>query len=73
MGMEVGEGSVEEVIANGKPAVFINGMWNGEGEWESDSGAKRLMWYQDNWRYNIQTFNQEITLEELLKIAESIE
>ena len=72
MGMQVGPGGAQEVIVNGKPATYIQGSWNENGEWEESGSMATLMWNDDNWKYSLNA-GDHIKLETLLRIAASLE
>lgn len=75
-------GSYEEVQVNGQPAVLIRGDWEQppapsempadgkwESEWDKDLGL-HLYWVNGEGLYSLST-NANITVEELIKMAES--
>jgi len=51
------------------PARWYRGTWNAAGEWVED-GTISLIWKQDGLTY--QLTGQELTLAELVRVAESL-
>lgn len=73
-GLVVGEGSVKEYLVNGEPAAFILGGWNADTQkWDYNLDVVTLSWVHDNQIYTLQGVNEDISLDELLRIAESIQ
>jgi hypothetical protein len=71
----VGENSVQKVTVNGKPAVYINGIWvvmpgSDERIW-AEGVIKELTFEHDGLLVRMQT--DQLSKEELLRIAESLE
>jgi hypothetical protein len=71
----VGENSVQEVIVNGKPALYINGIWvimpgSEERIWR-EGVVKELVLEHNGLLIRLQT--DQLSKEELVKIAESLE
>ncbi|MDQ4075147.1 MAG: DUF4367 domain-containing protein [Chloroflexota bacterium] len=71
----VGEDSVQEITVNGKPAVYINGIWvvmpgSEERIWK-EGVVKELILEQDGLLIRMQS--DKLSKEELIKIAESLE
>ena len=72
-GLVVGEGSVKEYLVNGEPAALILGGWNADTQkWDYDLDVVTLSWGHDNQIYTLQGLNEDVSLDELLRIAESI-
>lgn len=76
-GQIVGEGSVEEVMLNEKPAVIVRGGWNYDTKqyelYPYSLAPVHLMWkYDDHTVYMLGAIEQEVSIQELIKIAESI-
>ena len=72
-GLVVGEGSVTEYMVNDEPAAFIMGGWNADTQmWDDNLDVITLSWYHDGQLYILQGINEDISLDEMLKIAESI-
>lgn len=70
-GMIVGEGALEEIALNGKPAAVVRGGWNYDTKEYDLSLDTAIQWrYDENTVYRISSY--AIPLEELIKIAESI-
>lgn len=73
-GLVVGEGSVKEYSVNDEPAAFIMGGWNADTQmWDDNLDVFTLSWYHDGQLYTLQGINQDVSLDDLLKIAESIQ
>lgn len=73
-GLIVGEGSVEEYLVNGEPAALVRGGWNADiQEWDFNLKVLTLSWKHDDQTYVLQGIEDNISVEELLKIAESIQ
>lgn len=73
-GLVVGEGSVQEYLVNGEPAALIMGGWNADTQtWDNNLDVITLSWYHDGQLYTLQGINQDVSLDELVKIAESIQ
>ena len=73
-GFTVGEGALEEITLNGSPAVVVRGAWNYDiKQYDSSMTEIAIRWkYDENTIYTLSTSNQDMPLEELIKIAESI-
>jgi hypothetical protein len=76
-GRIVGEGALEEIMLNGRHAVIVRGGWNYDTkqyELPLDGFAiMELMWkYDDQTVYVLRADEREISIGELIKIAESI-
>jgi len=72
-GMTVGEGSLEEIMLNEKPAAVIRGSWNYDTQQYDLSATTAIQWkYDENTIYTLSTWNQDMPLEELIRMAESI-
>ncbi|NLD50044.1 MAG: DUF4367 domain-containing protein, partial [Clostridiaceae bacterium] len=73
-GLVVGEGSVTEYLVNDEPAAFIMGGWNADTQmWDDNLDVITLSWYHDGQLYTLQGINEDISLDEILKIAESLQ
>jgi hypothetical protein len=73
-GLVVGEGSVQEYLVNSEPAALIMGGWNANTQmWDNNLDVITLSWYHDGQLYTLQGINQDVSLDDLLKIAESIQ
>lgn len=70
----VGEESAQEVLVNGVPAVYIDGVWREVGDeriwWEH--GPKQLILEQDGLVVRLTGTSKSITREDLVAIAESL-
>lgn len=72
-GLIVGEGALEEITLNGKPAVVVRGAWNYDTQQYDSSVAAAIRWkYDENTVYTLSTWREDILLDELIRIAESI-
>lgn len=76
-GLTVGEGAVEEIVLNEKPAVLVRGGWNYDTkQYELYHGSLAmigLMWkYDDQTVYMLRADEQTVPVQELIKMAESI-
>ena len=72
-GLIVGEGALEEIMLNGKPAVVVRGAWNYDTQQYDLSVVTAVQWrYDENTVYTLQCWNPDISLDELVKMAESI-
>lgn len=70
----VGEGSVQEYLVNDEPAALILGGWNADTQtWDDNLDVITMSWYHDGQLYTLQGINQDVSLDDLLKIAESIQ
>jgi hypothetical protein len=68
----LGQGAIEETILDGKPAIIVRGVWN-IGVRENDFMMTALMWrYDKNTVYALMSLEQAVSLDELIKMAESI-
>jgi hypothetical protein len=71
-GLIVGEGALEEITLNGKPAVVVRGSWNYDTHQYDLSAGIDIQWrYDENTVYTLSTWGED-KLEELIKTAESI-
>jgi hypothetical protein len=74
-GKIVGEGAIEEIIINGKPAALVRGGWNyATRTYDLDIPVLGIRWQHDEHTiYEINCWEQELEPETLIAIAESIE
>lgn len=73
-GLIVGEGSVEEYLVNGEPAALVRGGWNADiQQWDFKLKVLTLSWKHNDQTYVLQGIEDNISVEELVKIAESIQ
>ncbi len=73
-GLTVGEDSLEEIMLNEKPAVIVRGAWMMDTKQYDLSVVTAIRWkYDENTVYTLGCSNSEVSLEELIKIAESIQ
>ena len=69
----IGPGGAQEVSIGGSPAVLEQGAWDGEtGQWTSGQGLA-LRWQRDETYYFLFTFSNDVTTDELIRMAESIQ
>lgn len=72
MKMSIAPGSVEELSINGEPAALVRGAWNyNTREW-GDPGLMQLLWDKDGASYVLSAAETATSIEELIRIAESI-
>lgn len=65
--------SAEAVTVNEGPAALVRGAWyadTGVYEW---TGGLSLFWTQDGLRYALRSWDQEITADDLVRMAESVQ
>lgn len=71
-GFRVGEGALEEITLNGKPAALTRGSWDEGTQQYEPSVLVSVMWrYDENSFYRLWSFDQSLA-DELIKMAESI-
>lgn len=71
-GRIVGEGSIEEIMLNEKPAVIVNGAWNYDTKQYDLSMTTAIQWKHDeNTIYMLSSWSR-MPLEELIRMAASI-
>jgi len=71
-GWSVGEGALEEITLNGKPAALFRGSWDVDKQQYDLSVMTSVMWrYDENAFYKLWSFDQNLA-DELIKMAESI-
>lgn len=69
----VGENALEEITLNGKPAVAVHGAWNYDTQQYDTSTTTAIQWaYDQSTIYTLTSGNKNLSLEELIKMAESI-
>lgn len=69
----VGNGAVEEILLNGKPAVIVRGAWNYDTKQYDLYIMTAIQWkYDENTVYTLSSWNQNLSLDELIQMAESI-
>jgi hypothetical protein len=67
-------GSLEQVKVNHQTAVLIRGSWDLEaGEWNPDASQLSLIWRQGDLVYTLFTNNPDMSVEDLRRMAESIQ
>jgi len=65
---KVAEEAVQPLTIKGRPAVYIEGAWM-EGKWRRDV-ARSIAWSDDEFAFRL--WSPALSLEELLKVAESM-
>lgn len=68
----VGPESVTEVSVNGEPAAIVHGAWNTDTHEWGMTGLMTLSWRLDDVAYHLSAHDQFVTVEELIRIAESL-
>lgn len=73
----VGEGAtIEKVTIGSASGLYVQGSWQAAGEsgkqWVNDPGVSVLRWQSNGIAFQITYFGEELTLEDLIKIVESI-
>lgn len=69
--MPIGKDSAQEVTVNGQEGLYLKGAWTPEG-WDADANQHQLHWQgKDGLSYDL--MSNQLGLEELLQIAESIQ
>lgn len=73
-GTMVGEGTVEEIMVNGKPAALIRAhpLNLDTHQFDSSTGVGIRWLYSENTAYGLTYYGKDLPLEELVKMAESI-
>ncbi len=71
-GWYVPTGVVEEVTVNGQPAAVVRGTWFEEnGEYSVLTSPPILIWKRDGITYRLLANNRKVSLEDLIRMAES--
>lgn len=69
------KGSVESVTVAGQEAVVVRGHWgtgqDGKFKWQSNSSI-RLIWFRENQFVELVSRNPEVSVAELIRVAESL-
>ncbi len=69
----VGPGALEEVLVGDRPAAVVRGAWNADTQEYDLNGMIALIWeYDDETIYSLNAVEPSMSLEELIRIAESI-
>lgn len=72
-GWIVGEGALEEITLNGKPAAVVRGAWDYDAQRYDASLPVAIRWkYNEDTIYTLSSWSSEMPLDELIRIAESI-
>lgn len=72
-GLVVGEGALEEISLNGVPAVVVRGAWDADRQQYDASRPVSIRWKFDEYTiYTLASWSSEKSLDELVRIAESI-
>lgn len=71
--MIIGGGGSEEVQINGQPAVLFRGAWNADKkQWDSELRLLTLSWQRNELTYTLQGLETDISVSDLIRVAESI-
>jgi hypothetical protein len=65
---KVAEEAVQPITVKGRPAIYIEGTWM-EGKWRRDL-ERSIAWSDDQFAF--QLWSNDLSLEELIKVAESM-
>jgi hypothetical protein len=68
----IGQDSLEPVQVLGEPAALVRGIWNPETHTWELPGFVTLYWRRGGLSYQIQTLDPDLSVEDLVRIAESI-
>jgi hypothetical protein len=69
-----GSGAVEEIDLNEKQAAIVRGLWNVEKQQYEFTSLAQLIWLQDeNTIYTLSADTNQVSLDELLEMARSIQ
>jgi len=69
----IGAGGSEELQINGHPAVLFRGAWNADTNlWDSKLGLLTLSWQRKDLTYTLQGLDTDISVGDLIRVAESI-
>jgi hypothetical protein len=70
----VGEGAIQEITINGRPAALVSGGWSYDTRsYDFGINSQRIQWmYDENTSYSLESQNEAISKEALIEIAESI-
>lgn len=63
---------MQDVIVNGKPAVYVKGSWNEKSEWNDQVDAANLSWEDSDFTYVLSQYQLGLSPDEMIRIAESI-
>lgn len=72
MSMIIGANSAEEVQVNGQPAALVRGGWSADSKQWEENGSLSIYWRLDGETYFLMAGEDDLTVEELIRIAESI-
>ncbi len=68
----VGPESIQEVRVHGEPASLVRGFWNADAkQWDTSDGLS-LYWKKGEQEYILRTFGRDISVEALIRMAESV-
>ena len=71
-GRTIGPDSTEEVQVNGQPAALVRGIWDyNTKQWDSPEHLS-LFWQLHDVTYELQTIETILSVDQLIRIAESI-
>jgi predicted Zn-dependent protease len=69
----IGLNSLEEITVNGQPAALAHGGWNADIKaWDEAIDVWSLFWAHGEQVYILKTYGQSISVEDMIRIAESI-
>lgn len=71
-GYVIGPDSLEEVSVNGQPAAIVRGAWNVDTEEWSGANLIALHWERDGITYHLDGAESAVTVEDLVRMAESV-
>lgn len=71
-GYIVGPDSLEEVSVNGQPAAIVRGAWNVDTEEWGGADLIALHWERDGITYHLDGAERAVTVEDLMRMAESV-
>jgi hypothetical protein len=69
---KIGEDSMEEVEVNGEPAALVRGVWIGDSQEWAGPQELSLYWAHKGQVYTLYAYEDYISVDELIRIAESI-
>lgn len=68
----VNSSDARTVIVNGKPALYVRGAWDRDGQWHSDARVNMVSWEANGFYYLLQAYNVALEEKDLVAIAESL-
>lgn len=84
LGIEITQGSnqgnylfpareIEQVIVHKHSATYVRGAWHDDGNWDETADVGTLSWETDGFTYRIQSSGLNLTSEDLIRVAESMQ